>query len=73
MPTQNESNFNELLTHTDGRRKREATGPAHGPIVVMTEGNASRAKGPWAVTGTQRTEADTLWSEIFLASERAEP
>ena len=57
---------------TVGRRRKEATGSAHGPIVVRTEGNASRAKGPWAVAGMQRTEAGTLWPEIFAVSERVE-
>jgi hypothetical protein len=38
----------------------------------MKEGNASGAKGPWAVTGMQRTEAGTLWPEQFVVSERAE-
>src|SRR5216684_941223 len=56
-----------------GQRGMEATGSAHGPIVVRTEGNASRAKGPWAVAGAQRAEAGTQWPEVFAASERAEP
>jgi hypothetical protein len=32
----------------------EATGLAHGPVVAKKEGNASGAKGPWAVAHARR-------------------
>ena len=51
----------------------EATGFAHGPIVARREGNASGAKGPWAVAGEQRTPADTLWSAKNGENEHVEP
>jgi hypothetical protein len=56
-----------------GRRGMEATGPAHGLVVARMEGNASGAKGPWAVAGVQRTPSDTLWSESVGENEHVEP
>jgi len=51
----------------------EATGLAHGPVVARKEGNASGAKGPWAVAGATRTPVGTLWPTYVGENERVEP
>src|SRR5260370_18875492 len=42
-----------------GRRGMEATGLAHGSVIAKKEGNASGAKGPWAVADASRTPLRT--------------
>ncbi len=51
----------------------EATGLAHGPVIARKEGNASGAKGPWAVAGASRTSVGTLWPTYGGVNERVEP
>lgn len=55
-----------------GRRGMEATGLAHGPVVAKKEGNASGAKGPWAVAGASRIPVGTLWPSYVGVNERVE-